>query len=91
MTIETGIKKAIEGGYQTESRKDIQMYDEQVISANVYKILLDPKFWEALSYSTYGEKGFKAPKNNYKLLMMIFMENIIKDQSLEEAFNNATK
>ena len=85
MEIQQGIKKAIEGGYNEEQR-----LTPLGIIKPIHEILLDTKFWKALSKAEgwlVDMHGEGVWLDNWHL----FIQNLAQDQSLEEAFNKATQ
>ena len=103
MNIKDAIHKAIEGGWRKGDRPIIEQSldtlwvrferEEKERSLPVMylsDLLLDPKFWQALGKSEGWEGNGWNKKPLWLNGMHKFIDNLAQDQSLEEAFNNAT-
>ena len=99
--MEQAIKKAIEGGWQKENRTILKFEfghpytflwftkdkkcDMEIIT---YKILLDPKFWEALSKAEGWGKGF-TPTWNEKMHDLV--DHLIEGKEIDLFFKGLLK
>ena len=79
MNIKTGIEKSIEGGWEGTDEYGGE-YEMKDYLHSKEKVLLDPKFWEAISEVI-----------EWKSKPLIFMNYVLDGKTLEEAFDLATQ
>ncbi len=100
--METAIKKAIEGGWRNDFKPDFIVSMETFICRqDKYKVLLDPKFWQALGKAEgwkrsrevwcYGSTKFQQCKERWQNEMHTFTQHIANGGTIDEFFNNLLK